>query len=300
MTTVIIPLDSSAAAEAAIPVGIAFARRIGATIRLLSVIEVPRELNAWMSGTESDDIDELVAAKTERMAYLQGVADRIANSSVETLVLIGEVPEQIVAACGESNPTVIVMASHGVSGLRRNLVGTVTTRVVHGARCPVIVVRAGQHLNKVPRFNRLLIALDGSRPAERAMETAISLLGTEEMHLHLLRVIETAYWFSIDFDGVGYYDRLDAYLEAMHDDVTAYLESVAERVRSVGCSVSWEMCDGLVDMQIETVAYAQSPDLIVMATHGRTGLGRVLIGSVAERVLRDSQTPVMLVRPIEE
>jgi nucleotide-binding universal stress UspA family protein len=93
------------------------------------------------------------------------------------------------------------------------------------------------------------------------------------------------------------YAALNVYIEASRDVASDYLEGVAKRLQDVGHTVTWEVTEGIVADRINAAAESHGAGMIVMSTHGRTGLGRVFIGSVAERVIHDAARPVLLVHP---
>lgn len=252
-----------------------------------------------MAGRISGILDQRIKP-FGRKSYLTDLASKIGGLQVETIVRTGNASEQIIGGVDDPANVVIVMISHGVSGIRCSLVGTVTTRVVHGARCAVVVVPSAGVASASTEsltFDNIQIALDGSPYAECAKDVAVPLFPDGNLSVHLVRVIEIPYWFPIDVNGAGYYDRFDAYLGYMHDDVRDYLSKVASTLEARGCSVTWELRDGIVHRELEAAAAEQCPDLIGLSTHGRSGARRALIGSVAERVARCSRTPVKLVHP---
>lgn len=139
------------------------------------------------------------------------------------------------------------------------------------------------------RFDKILIPLDGSRFAEAALPKAVELVRNNPgATLILLRAAEAT-----TFPGV---DPIDAQVSVVHE-AEDYLETVAARLRADGVSgVRTSVWYGAAAPSILEAAQRTKPDLIMMSTHGRSGLGRLVLGSVAESVLRDARTPVFLIR----
>ncbi len=296
--TIIVPLDTSPASEVALPIAEALARRIDARLCLLSVIGAPVEFAVWLRAQET--IDAWAKHNLEVDEYLTGVADGIAGLQVDTTVSTGNPSPEIVGFAAQQDNSIIVMASHARTGLDRITIGNVATTVLHSATCPVIVVRESDDEVKeapvVGPLDRIVVALDGSEFAEGALAKAQEVLGSSDLTIHLLRVVETSKWFgSTAFDMS--YDALELYIQAAYEETNDYLQKVARNLRDAGHTVTWEACDGLVADEITRAAKERKAGLIVMSTHGRTGLGRVFIGSVAERVVHDTDRPVFLVNP---
>jgi nucleotide-binding universal stress UspA family protein len=190
------------------------------------------------------------------------------------------------------------MASHARTGVSRVAVGSVAASVIHDADCPVIVVREAEEAGDTSDrpLNRLLIALDGSEFAEQALASAQEVLGTSGLDIHLLRVVETNKWYGSSYSQIDF-SALNLYIDTERSVSTDYLDKQAASLTDAGHSVTWEVRDGLVSEHIAEVAEKFGAGLVVMSTHGRTGVGRVLMGSVAERVIHEAGLPVMLVNP---
>ena len=295
--TVIVPLDTSVESEASLGAAEALVRSTGGLLFFISVIEAPSEVGVWLNAHRT--IDAWVDRHMEVDEYLTNVAARYPDLPTDTLVSTGNPSVEINLIAADQAEPVIVLASHARTGFSRMAVGSIATSVIHDARCPVIVVRRGEDepYDQAPTsMKRLLVALDGSEFAESALSAAREVLGTSDLNLHLLRVVETTKWYGstyAEFD----YGVLDLYVQGERETASAYLEKQAKALEDTGHTVTWEICEGLVPDHIAAVSDEIDADLIVMSTHGRTGLGRVFMGSVAERVVHDAERPVMLVNP---
>ena len=294
--TVIVPLDTSPESEASIPVATVLAQQTEGMLLLLSVIEAPSEFGVWLHAEET--IDAWVDHHVQVDQYLTRIAGDIASVPVDTLVSTGNPSYEINTIAQDQVEPVIVMASHARTGIARVAVGSVAASVIHDARCPVVVVRGAdpEAAGAAGALTRLLVALDGSEFAEHALAAAQAVLGTSGLNIHLLRVVETNKWYGstyaeLDFAAFG------LYIDAERAAATDYLDHHAALLEQAGHAVTSEVCDGLVSDEIARASEAFDAGLIVLSTHGRTGLGRALMGSVAERVIHDAGRPVMLVNP---
>jgi nucleotide-binding universal stress UspA family protein len=283
---ILVPLDGSPLAESILPSVVEFARLTGAHVTLVRVVE---------PATEDAGVREAEAAV---QPYLAGVAERLATEglTVDTLVLSGQAADQIIERAHDFD--LIAMATHGRSGIGRWVYGSVADKVLRGAGTPVLLVRAradGPVATGHPRS--ILAPLDGSEVAEQALPLATAVAKAAGAELAL---VQSVFWVQMAGGGYPYGDgpviQADEMLEQAEAGARAYLGEVEGRLKADGLNVrSVIRFDPAAD-SILSAAEEEQADLIVMSTHGRSGLGRWVLGSVADRVLRGATTPVLLVR----
>jgi nucleotide-binding universal stress UspA family protein/predicted transcriptional regulator len=239
--------------------------------------------------------DELLATERETAeTYLEQVRQRLAERGleVETFVREGAPAEGILDLADDLGAATIVMASHGRGGLGRFLLGSVAERVLQEATIPILLVPAGIEQPTPTTFSRLLIPLDGSGLAERAIEAARGLVA-KEARLVLLQVVapmerrvfsdEGAVTVADEKATKHAADRAEQYLERLRESRDlAEISTSAVRIGQPGPS-------------IVAAAREHAVDVIVMASHGRTGAARWWLGSVADEVVRQAGRPVYLV-----
>jgi nucleotide-binding universal stress UspA family protein len=195
------------------------------------------------------------------------------------------------------------MATHGRTGLPHLLFGSVAEALLSQSPVPVLLVNArpGEAVTGdfSPTRAKVVIALDGSTFAEAALEPAADLVGTTGDLILVYVIVPPT---TVQYDETG---RVIAYLdqqeEARTRDARDYLVGVAKQLEQChpGMRIRTEVRLGEPANGINMIAVDRNADLVVMATHGRTGLSRALVGSVAGAVLRDANTPVLLVGPHE-
>jgi nucleotide-binding universal stress UspA family protein len=139
---------------------------------------------------------------------------------------------------------------------------------------------------------RVLVALDGSPSSEAVLRFLLEIAGPLDMSVMLLRVLEPIPPMALE--GTRHFTAENP--EARRRDAEEYLAPIAAALRAQGVEVTWEVRRGRPDEEILAATREGAADLIAMATHGRTGLGRLLFGSVAEAVLRHASVPVFLIR----
>ena len=292
---ILVPLDGSTFAEAALPLALTLSRKTGADVHLVTVLE-PVTSFAY-EGWES-------AALDWSQTYMEGAAKRIEGRSggtVTTAVVTGHTVERLQEEARNQHADVIVMASHGRGALSRLWLGSVADGFVRQADRPVILVRPEEGtvtpLDFEYTFETLLVPLDGSELSECALEHAIDFGELFDSAYHLTRVV--SYPFDVSSPYLPHTAQMnDKIVEDAKEGSAEYLEAHAERLRRRGFGVTTSVA---VYAQpghgVLNEAEAVGADVIAMATHGRTGLSRAVLGSAADKVLRGTHSPLLLYRP---
>lgn len=285
--SVLIPTDDSEGAIAGAKVGIALASQMDAEIHVLSVVNVP--------SNESELTDEGLIAELE--ADASNSVDRIAtlaNNHDTRLEVITEVkqgtPFQRIREYAQRREIdTIVMGTQGRTGIDRVLLGSVTENVLRTARVPVLTVPPaadGDVIGEVS-FDGLLLPTDGSEGAEIATDWAITLASAWGSMLHSIYSVDTSRFPEQRDPG-----EMIAPFEARGTDV---IDNVRQRAVDAGVSVSSSIATGRPATVILEYASQRAVDMIVMGTHGRTGIGQWFLGSVTENVVRQAEVPVFCV-----
>jgi nucleotide-binding universal stress UspA family protein len=318
-TRILVPLDGSARAESALPVAARIVRASGAALVLVQVATIPVMLDTTAPVSCSTEL--LVQVIDEAEDYLQTVAieRQLAGVRVLTAALFGAVAQTILAVASSYQCDLIVMTSRGRTGARRWLLGSVAQKVVRSSLMPVLVLHEGGSIPLEMRPDgdpvRALVTLDGSVTAKAALEPAARLVtalaSPGRGALHLLRVVKPP-----PVDG----QKLSAVqVESLQDEAMrkarSYMRAVARHLQVSRqdlppLSITWSVvCGDDIAQAIITAAESGEDakgagpaghcDLIAMATHGRSGLQRWVLGSVTERVLSATRLPVLIARPSE-
>jgi nucleotide-binding universal stress UspA family protein len=293
---IIVPLDGSRLAEQALPC----ATMLPAELVLFRAVSLSHEVRTALIDTDLDLDVEQVSLANEAKAYLDQLASGLGEWGlrVSTIVRPGPAAETILDYIRETNIQQIVMATHGYSGISRWVHGSIAERVVQSADVPVLLVRvqedAGGVSHKPMSCHRILVPLDGSPLAEQVLPQAVAIARALGAELVLFRVLTLL--TSLTFAG-EWYMPLDSVIEIARQEARLYLDGVAEDLDAQGIQVSTALQVGGVANAIIEYAEANEIDLIAMSTHGRTGLARWALGSVADRVLRAGGNPLLLVRP---
>lgn len=281
--TVIVPMDGSQLAEQALPYAEAIARKSNAPLHLMRVVPP----------------DAPASAETEARTYLREQAKAFGDR-VQISVRMGQPADQIVDGADEMDDPIVVMTTHGRSGVGRWLYGSVADRVVRGSGAPVLLIRSGAKDRRAETVKTVMVSLDGSVHAEAALPYGKEIAQAFDAELVLVRVAETTQLYGM----LGTEPMAPASAETFNEigqrlveEAQDYLETVAAPLRNEGVYVRTETLEGFAADQLLALEREMSIDLIVMATHGRSGLGRLVFGSVAERILKVGTTPVMMIKP---
>jgi nucleotide-binding universal stress UspA family protein len=287
LKTILVPLDGSALAEEALPYACALSVSTAARLILMRASHALRQA-------------ELIKVAEDYL--VPHVFDlRRRGFETESTVFDGDAAPGIVEEACRYHADLVVMATHGRTGPGRWILGSVAEAVLAACSVPVLLVRAWQQPKTVLLLEdqpRLLVALDGSAFAEAALPTAAALADDLGAELVLTRVEYPPRDVRYTVDGrvTAYLDQQVAELQLMDQ---TYLAQVAGRVTSTspGLSVHTDVRFAAPAAGIAQAAASLDVALVVMATHGRTGIDRMRLGSVATQTLRDGVVPLVLVGP---
>lgn len=281
MKTILHPTDFSPHAETALDHAVGFARAYDAELHVLNV-QVPFSLPSF-------PIDE-TAAEVEARAALDDI--RIEGARVERHVRRGLAPAPgIIDYADEIGADLVVMGSHGRRGVRRLLLGSVTEEVVREGNAPVLTVHEEA---KAPRegYSRILVPVDFSPRTAPQLERAADLARRFDSALDVVHVIDPPTMPDLYVP----FERLVVDIGGTTEKAMEELAELTESLRGE-FDVTTEVLVGRAAPEIADHAESTDVDLIVLPTHGHSGLDRVLLGSVAEGVLRRADCPVLILKP---
>jgi len=313
---ILIPLDGSTRAESAIPFAARIARASGASVTLLRVVTTPIDFSGYamespliMQGVLDADVDNATS-------YLATIAKSTVLAGVKTTteVLTGSPALTIVEISSSTKTNLIVMCSHGETGFKRWMLGSVAQKVARHSPVPVLVLRQGDTTLHalVTRPMRIMVPLDGSKLAETALEPAAQLCAAlsapTQGELHLARILSPPE-VQENNQPVVITDTSSQVIA----DARAYLSSVEQRFQrgdlahlnlqvTASFAFGTDVAEVLIEMAedgeyLEDNEEVDGCDVIAMATHGRSGPERWTMGSVSERILGATRLPLLIVRP---
>ncbi len=285
---ILFPTDGSDVASAALEYALDVASTHNATLHVLNVADTTIKSVTNVRGEVVDALEEegerIVAAAAER------ANDR--NVSVVTEVLQGRPHEAIVDYARTCDADLVVMPTHGRSGIQRYLLGSVTERVVNTSDVPVLTVTPDEDARLTYPPWDVLVPTDGSPGADRAVAEGITLAKGTDATLHLLHVVETA--------SLGPDVRSAMKGGELEERGTEILDAAAERAREASVDdVTTALASGRAYREILSYVKENDVDVVALGTHGETDFSRYALGGVSAKLIRTSPVPVLLARQPE-
>ncbi len=302
---ILTPLDGSTLSEGILPYVRALAPALGARVDLLRVYQ---EL-AYELAPDDEADSEAITAALEPIAtrlhhqadyYLDHAAGSLEALGVATyrLVRSGPAADVIVGEAAEVDDTLIAMSTHGRTGLGRWIMGSVTDRVLHTTAAPLLVVhpeRGAPSVDSTAEIKTVIVPLDGSDLAETVLPVATELASKTGARILLTETVGIPSGYAPEQDTGGITGV--SMISEMEDGATVYLGMKARELRAAGAgAVDTVVTRGTASTEIEELARATPDSLIVACTHGRSGVGRAVLGSVIDRLARHSGHPALIVR----
>ncbi len=301
---ILVPLDGSRFAERALPCARMLAAAWGAALELATVAErspiAPSERTPGVVGDESRE-----HGIAEAGAYLEQARARVEEAGFtgtlsSSVISPGNIATSLVMHLAEVQADLCIMTTHGRGAFGRAWLGSTADSVIRHSPVPVLLIRPGEEEAPaaVP-FRKILVPLDGSEASEHLLELAAPFAAADSPRWLLMRAIPP-----FVPGGTPYLPHLlrdTSEHESVLNAAKGYLEGAAKRFHEPGGEVEVHaVTAGQPAVAILRVAEEEGVDLIAMSTHGRGGVARLLLGSVADKVVRGSSIPVLLHREAEE
>jgi nucleotide-binding universal stress UspA family protein len=277
------------------------AKNLQARVELLRVVEhLPPEWMDWVIGRQPLEI----AARMSRHAedYLEGVAASLAADALRAYPIIrgGADAATIVEEAEKEPDTLLVMCTHGRTGITRWILGSVMDKVLQAASCPLLIVpaREEEKVEPVLDLRTVIVPLDGSSLAEQVIPHAAALAQALNLRVILVRVTLPVedYYRAMEYPVAPYGDP-SREIDTMAQN---YFSQVREKLQQQGIAkVEVKILHGHPADAIIVFAQETPHNLVAMTTHGRSGIGRWALGSVTDRVVRYCGDPTLVVRAEE-
>lgn len=298
-TKIVVPLDGSPLAEGILPYTRFLAKALGVPVELLHAVD-PEAISILVSPQFGRYVDVVEAdMKQSAVDYLKPLKGSFPDpSKVECSVSIGKAAQVIIDRAAAQTGTLIAMATHGLSGMRRWLLGSVADKVLHLTSNPLLLARPNKKVETagVAQLKTVVVPLDGSPLAESVLPHVSAL--AKEMRLEVVLLRAYTLPTSSYFVGEGYvHPDLGQLIEHMREGAKDYLEGKVRQLNAEGLDrVSYLVPEGNAAEQVIEIAQQTSDNFVAMCTHGRSGVGRWVLGSVTGRVVTHSGDPVLVIR----
>ncbi|MGB3713028.1 MAG: universal stress protein [Candidatus Promineifilaceae bacterium] len=286
---ILVPLDGSELAERALAPALALAEAMSAKLFFIRVA-IPLTLNLDPKFYQRIIEERKDGAKR----YLRSIQSRFSSTlvDIETQVIVGRGARSIINFAQEKEIELIVMSSHGRSGVNRWIYGSVADKVLHNAPCAKAIIHPQVKIEPFS-IKRILVPLDGSSIAEQALEPALALAEAVSAELILHQVTTAPQIFVQTLPG---WPGLDVVQDAAEQEANSYLQCVHAAMGDSPVPTAFRVTTGPAAEGIIDIADRQKVDLIVICSHGCSGIERWVFGSVAEKVLRGANCVTLVIQ----
>ncbi|MCH9017073.1 MAG: universal stress protein [Chloroflexi bacterium] len=302
---ILVPLDGSPLAEQILPYVTRISLGLGIPVHLMQIFPSPSEALADPAhGRYGTGIS--AGVHDESIDYLNRALSKTAGMEITYAAHEGDAVSHIVDEADKSPDSLVAMSTHGRSGVTRWVLGSVTDKVLHATKNPMLIVRGRQEGDPGPDtiLETIIVPVDGSSLAEQVIPHVAALAKALDLKVTLLSAVAT----EEEFSGVTSYQRLEG-VAGLHfpsyeemateagNQALVYLQGLEKTLREQGVnSVEHRIVRGAAAHVIIDLAQETPDNLVAMTTHGRSGPARWALGSVTDRVVRYSGDPVLVVR----
>ena len=294
---ILFPTDFSPGSERALDTALALAQEFGAELHMLHAVVLHSDdpNDPAHHFPDADEIRSRLELTADRRME-SGIAERDADGlKVRRSHRRGiSIAPTILEYAQEIDPDLIVMSTHGRRGLENVLLGSVTEEIVRFASCPVLTVRSGEGGSTFPSAAPILVPVDFSEHSRQALALAREIASTFGADIHALHVFERPIHPEIYLGGMPL-DSPD--FRTVEGSLREALETFVRETPGPDVATSLHVLEGRAVPAILEFVRDNEVGLVVIATHGLTGLAHVLLESVSEKVVRRAMSPVLSVKP---
>jgi nucleotide-binding universal stress UspA family protein len=300
-TKILLATDGSEEAELAAQSAVQLANETGSELHVVLVgpstvtsVGLAGSPGVGLVGSQQDVDREAKSSLEAQVEKAKAGGGMVAQSHYK----VGRPDREIIAVAEEIGAGLIVMASRGIGGIRRALMGRVSSSVVRHAHCPVLVVRGEKDGEPAFSSKRILLATDGSGEAALATQAAVDLANKTNSEIHVVHVtMPLLYEPSSGYEGDYVADYMVEEYKEIERSGKELLDEQAKKIEAAGGSVAQtHLRTGEPDQEIVDLAEETGIGLILMGSRGLGGIRRVLMGSVSDSVVRHAHCPVLVVR----
>jgi nucleotide-binding universal stress UspA family protein len=304
---IIVPLDGSELAERALPYAEELAMELGSEVILLNVrrqSEDPDhpEHRAYLSKMVATTEQEIKKSPSLPPGEKVKVDSAIIGASSG---LLTHPAEEILDYAEANSVGLIIMATHGRTGIKRWALGSTAEKVARASKCPILLIRANTDLPQSVHLDKILVPLDGSKYSEAVLPHIENIAPKLNARIYLLKVVEPTYHIYPIYDESAYYGGTGMvempYTEEEMEPIKAaaeeYIISVNHKLTAEGIKTSHKVKVGSAAEEIIRAEEEMGVDMVAMSTHGHSGFGRWEHGNIADKVLHGGNKPLLFVRP---
>jgi nucleotide-binding universal stress UspA family protein len=294
----LVPLDGSELAEVALPYVKELAIHLGSEVILVNVrapAENPDEPEhrVYISKMATKTEQEIIKSPHLPSGYKVKVDSVIIGSPG----LLAHPAEEIVDYAEKENVSLIVMATHGRTGISRWALGSVANKVARASKCPVLLIRANADVKKNVYLDKIMVPLDGSKQSETVLPYVETLAAKLRARVILLHVVVQPYKVYAGSEGVVEVPYTEEEIKSLKAGAEEYLQKVSNKIMDTGVTAIFEVRVGSAGEEIIRAEGETGVDIVAMSTHGHSGFSHWGYGSITDKVLHAGNKPLLVVRP---
>ena len=298
--SVVVPLDGSVLADRAIPYAALLATP-AARIALVAVVEPLPNVPVLARGELDEEAARMRVLLAEDLR-VKAVALAAKGFAVSSEVRLGDPATHILCRAGVYHADLIAMTTHGRMGMSRWLLGSVATRVLQNAAVATLIIRPDMHRSAEtpPMIASLIVLLDGSALAAEAIPVARDLARQLQVPVEYVRVVDDRDkgLFYGPYSQMYAHDLWEKTRAKLCEEADRYVRDIADRLRATGLAASGTVLSGLPAEELTQYLADRPHALAIMTTHGRSGVSRWMLGSVAEKLTMSATVPILVLRTI--
>jgi len=285
---ILVPLDGSELGEMALVYAKELASAIDLEIQMACATEHQDKATLRMCSLYLEKVVERLHTQVKRIN---------SESDVKTVVIDGEPATALVEYAENEGIDLIIMMSHGRSGIMRWAIGGTANKIIQRCRIPVLLVRASQVLSKrrpVQVFKKILVPLDGSSMGEAALsyvKTIVKVLNCEVILLRVVEIVQRVHTVG----GLDHFVYSEQQIERMKDEALKYLEQIRQQFDEGNVKIILRTGDPA--QEIIRLSTEENINVVAMSSHGKSGIMQWVMGSVSSKILQAGEAPLLLVRP---
>lgn len=282
--SILVAIDGSEYSRAALIEAANRVKRRGGKVTILNSIYFDEE----EFGNKPEQLERRMAAGNKLCSEAKDMVRKEFGIEVESVVAEGEPPEVIARTAEEKGADLIAMGTHGRRGIRRFIMGSVTSGVIGQAHCDVLVVKK-PCTQCTGEFTSILLPFDGSGSSKKALSHAYSLAKDEGAEITALYVIPR-------YEEMLGFMKTDSIRKSLYAEAESIIAIAKEGISRNGVTLATAIEEGPADEKIVELAAKMKNDLIVMGSHGWRGVNKAILGSTTERVIMNSSCPILVVK----
>ncbi len=284
--SIVVGYDESLSSKAALKEASRWVKMHGGTLYLIHAVYFDQEEFAILPSQMEKRLE--VGARACREAKTDLQAEFGLNGSIESLVCEGEPPEVIVETAAGKKADLIALGTYGRKGLKRLLMGSVTSQVILNAPCDVLVVKK-ECTMCTGKYNVLLVPFDGSDSSQRALVRACELSKIDGAEVSVLYVIPR-------YEEMMEFFKTETIRKSLYEQAEKIAVGAKKIASAHGVQIKAVVQEGNTSEKIVEIAGTLKNDLIVMGTHGWRGMNKAILGSTAERIIAYANCPILIAK----